>query len=93
MQSIATVTMECSVLGWMLQVPKGPQLKIQRACREAGLGLPETCTPAAAAAAAKPAAAVTANNDGDDDEDEKDVCMICLDADVEVRRLSTSPER
>lgn len=82
------------------KVPKGPQLKILRACREAGLGHPDDATPAAVAGSKaknkKLAAASASNGRGDEKENttgEKNKCQICHEEEVRVRRRSPPQER
>lgn len=54
------------------KIPKGPQLKIQRACREAGITPPaKTSSPTKTAIAAV-------------DMYEEEGCAICLERDIEV---------
>lgn len=76
-------------------MPKGPQLKIQRACREAGLGRSETSVPAAAAAAAAPASASPAagmtNGRTSDKGNDNEQCQICFEGQVKVSPPSPPP--
>lgn len=68
------------------QVPKGPQLKIQRACREAGLESQDKTAHAPAAFSGSGSGSAAGFPTNSAVEDDSSDCNICFERKIEVKR-------